>query len=294
MATGPWTIPRQLKFPGLDKFDGKIVHSMNFHDPASYTGNVLIVGMSASAQDIVSALAGHATKVYLSHRSGIAFIPRYTTNGATFDQGTNLSQTVRLATLFSWSFRRYHEYLDARIQRLSKLAYPNIPPSWNLDPAPSTAVGAPLVAAQLWPHLESGFCEIVPEVAGVCGNTVKLASGGMHGTYRGTQARPRDGTYTVLTLTQKRCTTSTTSSTAQATTRTYQSNSTHRTHIHTEAKASNLSSTKTLSPSILTRTFETHSHFSDMARSTTLVLCAGRFSAGQCLSSGKARLPCRL
>lgn len=185
VATGPWTRPRPLKFPGLDQFKGRIVHSMHFHDPASYTGNVLVVGMSASAQDIVSALPGHASKVYLSHKSGVVLIPRYTRDGSTWDHGPTLNQTVWLAWLFTWLPKRYYEYLDGRLQRLSKWAYPNIPPSWNLSPPPSSAVAPPLVAAQLWPHLESGFCELVPEVAGVCGDTVKLSSGGMHGTYRG-------------------------------------------------------------------------------------------------------------
>ncbi|EMF10073.1 FAD/NAD(P)-binding domain-containing protein [Sphaerulina musiva SO2202] len=186
VATGPWTRPRPLKFPGLDQFKGRIVHSMHFHDPASYTGNVLVVGMSASAQDIVSALPGHASKVYLSHKSGVVLIPRYTRDGSTWDHGPTLNQTVWLAWLFTWLPKRYYEYLDGRLQRLSKWAYPNIPPSWNLSPPPSSAVAPPLVAAQLWPHLQSGFCELVPEVAGVCGDTVKLSSGGMHGTYRET------------------------------------------------------------------------------------------------------------
>lgn len=185
VATGPWTRPRPLKFPGLDQFKGRIVHSMHFHDPASYTGNVLVVGMSASAQDIVSALPGHASKVYLSHKSGVVLIPRYTRDGSTWDHGPTLNQMVWLAWLFTWLPKRYYEYLDGRLQRLSKWAYPNIPPSWNLSPPPSSAVAPPLVAAQLWPHLESGFCELVPEVAGVCGDTVKLSSGGMDGTYRG-------------------------------------------------------------------------------------------------------------
>lgn len=178
IATGPWTRPRKLTYPGLEHFQGRLVHSIHFHKPADYRGDVLVVGMSASAQDIVSALQGHADKVYLSHRSPVAMIPRYTPDGSTFDRGPTLHQTISLAYLFSWMPQSFQKKVDQRIRYLTQIAYPNIPQSWGLDPAPSLAIAPPLVAAQLWPHLDSGFCQLVPGIARIDGTRVHLTSGG--------------------------------------------------------------------------------------------------------------------
>lgn len=179
IATGPWTRARKLEHPGVEHFEGRLVHSMNFHRPTDYKGNILVVGMSASAQDVVSALHGNADKVYLSHRSPVAMIPRYTPNGSTMDRGPTLNQTISLTYLFSWIPRTFQNIVDQSIKHLSKAAYPDIPQSWGLDPAPSLAISPPLVAAQLWPHLESGFCQLVPGISRIDGNRVHLTSGGM-------------------------------------------------------------------------------------------------------------------
>ncbi|USW57928.1 Putative flavin monooxygenase, FAD/NAD(P)-binding domain superfamily [Septoria linicola] len=177
IATGPWTRPRKLECRGIEQFQGRLVHSINFHRPADYKGNVLVVGMSASAQDVVSALQGHAHTVYLSHRSPVAMIPRYTPTGSIFDRGPTLHQTVSLAYLFSWMPQSFQKKADQRIRCLTQTAYPNIPQSWGLDPTPSLAIAPPLVAAQLWPHLDSGFCQLVPGVARIDGRQVHLTTG---------------------------------------------------------------------------------------------------------------------
>lgn len=68
-------------------------------------------------------------------------------------------------------------FLDTMLTSMSRKAYPNIPKSWNFDPAPSSAVCPPLIASELWPRLESGFCEPVPEVRRIVGSrSVELKS----------------------------------------------------------------------------------------------------------------------
>ncbi len=68
--------------------------------------------------------------------------------------------------------------MDSLLQYFSRKAYGDIPESWGFSPAPSIAVSPPLIADELYPHLKSGFCEPVPEVANIAGpRSVELKSG---------------------------------------------------------------------------------------------------------------------
>lgn len=80
-----------------------------------------------------------------------------------------LSQFI--PTAFTW-------IMDKLIRYLSKKEFPNLPVAWGFDPPPSIAVSPPLVASELYPHLQSGFCGPVPEVLRITGHrTVELKSG---------------------------------------------------------------------------------------------------------------------
>lgn len=68
--------------------------------------------------------------------------------------------------------------MDKAFAYMSDKAYPNLPESWGMRPAPSTAISVPLFADRLWPHLESGFAEPVAAVEEVLGpKSVRLTSG---------------------------------------------------------------------------------------------------------------------
>lgn len=57
-------------------------------------------------------------------------------------------------------------------------AFPNVRHSWNFFPAPSIATTTPLIADEIYPLLESGFCEHVAAVANISGpKTVVLKDG---------------------------------------------------------------------------------------------------------------------
>jgi dimethylaniline monooxygenase (N-oxide forming) len=74
-------------------------------------------------------------------------------------------------TFFQW-------VVDSLLKSMSKKAFPNIPESWGFEPVNSTLVSVPLIGGQLYPHMESGFAEPVPEVAGIRGpSSVELKSG---------------------------------------------------------------------------------------------------------------------
>ena len=74
-SCGPFVKPRRPDFDGINKFGGTTLHSVKFHNPSQFKGqNVLVVGLHASAQDVVAQLSKHASHTYLSHRSGILLV----------------------------------------------------------------------------------------------------------------------------------------------------------------------------------------------------------------------------
>lgn len=82
-----------------------------------------------------------------------------------------LFATTWFPSLLSW-------LLDTIMAASSKAAYPLVAKSWNFFPAPSIATTAPLIADEIYPLLESGFCEPVTAVAKVTGpKTVELKDG---------------------------------------------------------------------------------------------------------------------
>ena len=74
-SCGPFVKPRKPDFDGINQFKGKTVHAINFHNASDFKGQrILVVGIHASAQDIVAQLSKHASKTYLSHRSGLVMV----------------------------------------------------------------------------------------------------------------------------------------------------------------------------------------------------------------------------
>jgi dimethylaniline monooxygenase (N-oxide forming) len=74
-ACGSFINPRQPKFESIENFEGEALHALRYYDPAKYKDqNVLVIGLHASAQDVVTGLSKHAKKVYISHRSGMRIV----------------------------------------------------------------------------------------------------------------------------------------------------------------------------------------------------------------------------
>ncbi|KAK5173823.1 uncharacterized protein LTR77_002504 [Saxophila tyrrhenica] len=180
-ACGTFVKPRMPEIAGIEKFAAEAVHSMHFREPSRYKGkNVLVVGLHSSAQDAVTGLAPYASRIYLSHRSGVVLIPRYAADGSVYDRQPPLGTFIALLYLqhllpsvFQWIF-------DTFIGKISAAAFPSIPKAWNFSPAPSLAVAAPVVADELYPHLKSGLCEPVDGIARITGpRSLELKSGRM-------------------------------------------------------------------------------------------------------------------
>lgn len=75
ISTGSFLTPRIPELEGIEQFQGKTVHSINFPDPSEFKDeNVLIVGLHATAQDISVELSKHASKVHIAHRTGVVMV----------------------------------------------------------------------------------------------------------------------------------------------------------------------------------------------------------------------------
>ncbi|CAM5623358.1 Flavin-binding monooxygenase OS=Streptomyces fumanus OX=67302 GN=GCM10018772_27650 PE=3 SV=1 [Streptomyces fumanus] len=63
--------------PGHDTFTGTVLHALDYHDGADFTGRrVVVVGLGASAVDIAADLSRHAARTVLSVRRGLHIVPK--------------------------------------------------------------------------------------------------------------------------------------------------------------------------------------------------------------------------
>jgi putative flavoprotein involved in K+ transport len=78
VATGYSNVPVPPRWPGQDFYDGRIVHATDYHDPAPFAGErVLVVGAGNTGAEIAADLAEHgAAEVRLSIRTPPNIIPR--------------------------------------------------------------------------------------------------------------------------------------------------------------------------------------------------------------------------
>lgn len=77
IATGINRVPNFPKWKGQDRFQGQIVHSRNYKNPAPFAGQkVLVVGMGNTGAEVALDLSEKGVDTYISVRSPINFVPR--------------------------------------------------------------------------------------------------------------------------------------------------------------------------------------------------------------------------
>jgi len=75
VATGSFTKSKYPTIEGIDLFNGAKMHSINFHNESQFDGKkILLVGLHATSQDVTATLHGHASKVYIAHRTGLVMV----------------------------------------------------------------------------------------------------------------------------------------------------------------------------------------------------------------------------
>jgi indole-3-pyruvate monooxygenase len=76
VATGIVANPKIPRFPGQERFTGRIAHSVTYRRPDAYTGRrVLVVGVGNSGAEIGSEIARAGGKVTVAVRSGANVVP---------------------------------------------------------------------------------------------------------------------------------------------------------------------------------------------------------------------------
>src|SRR5712691_5843948 len=77
IATGIVANPQRPRIPGADAFPGRLIHSVEYRNPASYVGRrVLVVGVGNSGGEIGSEIARAGGHVTVAVRSGANVVPR--------------------------------------------------------------------------------------------------------------------------------------------------------------------------------------------------------------------------
>lgn len=78
VAIGSFITPKTPKMTGIEKFAGRTLHSVNFHQPKTFKDQrVLLVGLHASSQDVAVGLEPYASQVYVTHRNGVTLVSLY-------------------------------------------------------------------------------------------------------------------------------------------------------------------------------------------------------------------------
>ena len=77
IATGIVSNPYIPEFSGRTRFQGRVIHSVEYRNPEPFTGQrVLVVGVGNSAGEISAELAGAGAQVTVAVRSGARVVPR--------------------------------------------------------------------------------------------------------------------------------------------------------------------------------------------------------------------------
>ncbi|KAF1972582.1 FAD/NAD(P)-binding domain-containing protein [Bimuria novae-zelandiae CBS 107.79] len=80
LCHGYQTYPEMPKFECKEKFEDILMHAQQFRpeDVEKYKGkNVVMVGMSSTATDVINNIISHAANMYLSHRRGMYIFPTW-------------------------------------------------------------------------------------------------------------------------------------------------------------------------------------------------------------------------
>ncbi|KAK0285548.1 hypothetical protein LTR35_004887 [Friedmanniomyces endolithicus] len=157
IATGPHNIPVMPTLPGSDLFQGEILHSLHFKDPANFRGKkVVVIGMGNTAVDTATGLVGIAEKIYLAHRNGAALLPRILNNGTSLDHGASYRTSAISDVLETLFPKLAAKFIDDWVASISKQHF-NLDPQWRINtPTPSLKKQNPTVSDTLYPALQSG------------------------------------------------------------------------------------------------------------------------------------------
>ncbi|GFO34510.1 dimethylaniline monooxygenase [n-oxide-forming] [Plakobranchus ocellatus] len=156
IANGCTAHPKLPRFPGLDKFRGKTMHSLDFKDTSGWEEKrACVVGIGNSGSDIACELSNYR-QVLLSVRSGAWFINRLGHKGLPFD----LSYHSRYRWLvLSWLPRRVRNRLWRRLY--SQVVDHQL---YGLNPPEQPDASIHKITDDLSHKIASGLVKIKPDI----------------------------------------------------------------------------------------------------------------------------------
>jgi Flavin-binding monooxygenase-like len=165
MATGIVANPRAPRFPGQERFGGRIAHSVAYRRPDGYAGrSVLVVGVGNSGAEIGSEIARAGGKVTVAVRSGANVVP-LTLAGVPIQY---VSYWVRKLP------RRVQEAAVALVRVLTELrrGKPVLP-----RPGYSPLDAIPVIGFHLVDAISQGLIAVRPGVAELTADGARFADG---------------------------------------------------------------------------------------------------------------------
>ncbi|MFD9302583.1 flavin-containing monooxygenase [Streptomyces sp. NPDC060048] len=191
MATGPWHIPRQLEVPGLEGFDGPVLHTARWDERVDLAGKrVSVVGSGASAVQVLPAITGRAASVHLFQRTAQWVLPKPDLPlPPAFNLAVNRLPGARrglrafqyaLQESFGYAFRhpKLARLLEAGARAHLRLAVPDRRLRRALTPDYRLGCKRLLTSSTYYPALNQPHVHLHPTaVSSVRGNTIVGADG---------------------------------------------------------------------------------------------------------------------
>lgn len=153
---GYQTRPVMPAFEGKELFEGQLMHAQQFRTTKGLEGkNVVVVGMSSSASDIINNILPVASKVYMSHRRGGYVFPTWR-KGVPGDLMVTWRRRQIGAFMQHFLPRTYKWCTDTALQLLMRTHWGKLDPEWRILPSPSITLSLPGASNSLIPLLREG------------------------------------------------------------------------------------------------------------------------------------------
>lgn len=175
---GYQTKARIPEFEDVEKFEGAILHTQQFRMSDEFKGKkVIVVGVSSTASDAITALIPVASKVYMSHRRGALIVPKYR-KGYPPDLMSNWRRR-QIAAFLQRNFPNLSRWLaDRLIALMIKQMWGDLDPAWGLVPPPSISLSPRALNENIIPMLRDGSLTSLPGIKRFTGpNSVEFTDG---------------------------------------------------------------------------------------------------------------------
>jgi indole-3-pyruvate monooxygenase len=171
MATGAYTKPNPIKFPGIESFPGRVQHSFGYKTGADFKGqSVLVIGFGNSACEIAIDLFEQGAIPSMAVRSPVNVVPRDVLGIPVLDLSILLSPLPpRVADTISGPLMKWLVG-DIRRLGLKKMPYGPLEGIHRDGKAPMLDIGAIR-------HIRDGHISIFEDIDRIDGRTVYFKAG---------------------------------------------------------------------------------------------------------------------